>query len=614
METSDPQPNAGQANEPVIDTLENEKTAEVQTSGVLRIKERFILTAVKRVIQPQFLAEEDKDKLTTEDEYLPPDKKVKLSKSEKKKLSGRNKKRPRIIKVPRSEKLCPFLKDITAGEDAAKKCQYPGCSFLHDVDAYLQRKPANIGGTCYNFETFGKCSSGLTCRFGSSHISEKNYNVVNPEMWEKHSEVQHYSNSLAKEVQHSLWKHKYNFEKSEEALRQVTQAKIEANEVKSGAIGPVIDSMDREKRVDWKGKLYLAPLTTVGNLPFRRICKKFGADITCGEMAVAANILQGKKEEWALLRRHESEDIFGVQASSSLPGTSRFLLVLLCGNNAKVMTRCAQVIQEQTEVDFVDINMGCPIDLIYRQGGGSALLRRHSMLETMCKSMKQVLEVPLTLKMRTAIYQGKNVAHNLIPKAVTWGVDAITLHGRSKEQRYTKLADWAYIEECAKLAAPIPLIGNGDILSSEDAWSHLENSSVAGLMIARGALIKPWIFTEIKERRDWDISSHERLDILQEYVNFGLEHWGSDTEGVEKTRRFLLEWLSFLHRYVPVGILERPPQHINARPPPYQGRDELETLFSSPSCAAWIKITEMLLGPVQSDFQFLPKHKANAWG
>lgn len=186
------------------------------------------------------------------------------------------------------------------------------------------------------------------------------------------------------------------------------------------------------------------------------------------------------------------------------------------------------------------------------------------------------------------------------------------LHGRSREQRYTKLADWQYIQQCVEVASPMPLFGNGDILSYEDA-NRAKQTGVAGIMIARGALLKPWLFTEIKEQRHWDISSSERLDILRDFTHYGLEHWGSDTQGVEKTRRFLLEWLSFLCRYVPVGLLELLPQRINERPPYYLGRDYLETLMASQQAADWIRISEMLLGPVPPNFAFLPKHKANAY-
>lgn len=97
------------------------------------------------------------------------------------------------------------------------------------------------------------------------------------------------------------------------------------------------------------------------------------------------------------------------------------------------------------------------------------------------------------------------------------------------------------------------------------------------------------------------------------FSNYGLEHWGSDQQGVQNTRRFLLEWLSFLHRYVPAGLLEKPPQRMSQRPPHYFGRCDLETLLSSANSIDWIRISEMLLGPVQDGFNFIPKHKSNSY-
>lgn len=245
-------------------------------------------------------------------------------------------------------------------------------------------------------------------------------------------------------------------------------------------------------------------------------------------------------------------------------------------------------------------------------------MAKSNKLQQIVDGMYQVLgEINLTLKLRTGIYNNKNVAHRVIESIKERGshrVALFTLHGRSKEARYTRSADWDYIEECAKVADPVPLYGSGDIMSYEDLDAHINSESgVTGAMLGRGALIKPWIFTELKERRHWDISSNERLDMLKGFTNYGLEHWGSDDSGVEKTRRFLLEWLSFTCRYIPVGLLEVLPQKINERPFPYRGRDDLETLMASSYCNDWLKISEMLLGPVPESFVFLPKHKANAY-
>jgi tRNA-dihydrouridine synthase 3 len=132
-------------------------------------------------------------------------------------------------------------------------------------------------------------------------------------------------------------------------------------------------------------------------------------------------------------------------------------------------------------------------------------------------------------------------------------------------------------------------------------------------MIGRGALIKPWIFEEITTGQYLDKTSTERLEYVKQFVKFGLDTWGSDEHGVGTTRRFLLEWLSFAYRYVPIGLLERLPPKINERPPTYKGRDELETLMASGDYKDWIKIAEMFLGKAGDGFKFVPKHKSNSY-
>ena len=240
-------------------------------------------------------------------------------------------------------------------------------------------------------------------------------------------------------------------------------------------------------------------------------------------MAMSLQILQGHQPEWALVQRHESEDTFGIQ---------------LCGPSPQQMARVAQLVDEgHIKCDFVDINLGCPIDLVYTRGMGSGLMARKKPLEVMVRSMSSILarssQIPLTIKMRTGVYADKYLAHTLAPLSLKeWGASMVTIHGRSREQRYTRSADWKYIETCAKAAnedsivnefgGTVPIFGNGDIVNYEDYNNFLATApEVSGVMIARGALIKPWVFTEIKEQRHWDISASDRLDMIRDYVNYG---------------------------------------------------------------------------------------------
>ncbi|XP_050538477.1 tRNA-dihydrouridine(47) synthase [NAD(P)(+)]-like [Daktulosphaira vitifoliae] len=570
-------------NENMLTLVENnglnlniEPNTQYGNKGVACIKKEFIVEDHIPKLAINCISEKDKGQIT---DIEPPSKKQKCSKSV---LKGQNKSRNCTYFQDANSHLCPALVE---GFDKGS-CLNDKCKFLHNITQYLQNKPQDIDSTCYVYTLKGYCSRGLTCRFGQNHI-KNDYNYIDQIKYDNWLLNEKKHNMHGKEIVLQLRKKTYDFTKSNEAVKKIDNDKN---------IGPLIEE---NRVIDWTNKLYLAPLTTVGNLPFRRICKEFGADVTCSEMVLSSSLLQGHNQEWALTKRHESEDLFGIQ---------------ICGNNPYILTKSAQVLQETVDMDFIDLNLGCPLDQINRQGAGSALLLRSKKLEVCLKSMRTVLNVPLTVKTRSGVNKDQNITHDLIPMFKSSGVSLITVHGRSRDQRYTKMADWNYVNTCAKLADPIPVFSSGDIMSYEDyEKSKVEYPDISGVMIGRGALIKPWIFQEIKEKRHWDISSCERFEILKRFVNYGLEHWGSDTRGVETTRRFLLEWLSFCHRYIPVGILERVPQKVNERPPNYKGRNDLETLMASGNCADWIEISKMLLGPVPDGFQFLPKHKANSW-
>ncbi|XP_065357878.1 tRNA-dihydrouridine(47) synthase [NAD(P)(+)]-like [Calliphora vicina] len=528
---------------------------------------------------------------------------------------GQNKHRP-IYKEDRNLHLCHSL----INGPTEKKCALENCRYVHDLEQYMANKPEDLAEKCPVYEAKGYCPRGVTCRFAKCHLDSEGRNIKNPEYNENLPPST--CNGITSELQIRLRKRDYDFSRckqlvteseklrdarKEKQAAEKDQKQNEEEENKEKPVGSCVDEEEtkgrdvkQNKPIDFAEKLVLSPLTTVGNLPFRRICKEFGADITCGEMACCVPLVKGMTQEWALTKRHESEDIFGVQ---------------ICGNNPNIIAQTAQLLQETAKVDFLDLNIGCPIDLIYQQGGGSALMRRTNILELTvrtCAAMNPL--IPFTVKMRTGIYADKRVAHDLMPMVEEWGASAVTLHGRSREQRYTKNANWEYIEACAAKVKHIPVIGNGDILSYED---YMEKRKIAphvsSVMIGRGALIKPWIFKEIKEQKNWDPTSAERFEMMRKYVNYGLEHWGSDTKGVENTRRFLLEWQSFLYRYIPYDLMMEPPQKINQRPQSFRGRDEMETLMSSPNSQDWVKLSEMLLGPVPEGYTFMPKHKANSY-
>nr|XP_060614344.1 tRNA-dihydrouridine(47) synthase [NAD(P)(+)]-like isoform X7 [Anolis sagrei ordinatus] len=397
-----------------------------------------------------------------------------------------------------------------------EKCLFGSeCPWQHNLEKYIATKPPDIGDCCILFSLFGKCRYGIACRFAGAHSGQDCQNPVSKELCVEKPDVknQHMDKATAALMAFPFCKsmdYLKSFPKVETAMR------IPELDFTSDSLPEIPPVMPRKtvgvltdedlirlrpcekKKLDVLEKLYLSPLGKWGNVPFRRICKRFGADITCSSLP--QNVYRWNLENFGeFFHRHESEDLFGIQ-----------------------------------------------------------------------------------------------------------------LHGRPKVIPMSEPADWNYISHCAHIARPMPLFGNGDIFSFEDAIKAKE-TGVSGVTIARAALVKPWIFTEIKEMRHWDISARERLDMLKDFTAYGLEYWGTDTNGVEKTRAALLQWLYYLCSYIPVGLREHFPPQCGDEHPLFLSGDYLEVLLSSQKVTDMVKISEMFLGPVSPGFTFPLEHDVNGY-
>ncbi|HEX9203890.1 MAG TPA: tRNA-dihydrouridine synthase family protein [Vicinamibacteria bacterium] len=287
------------------------------------------------------------------------------------------------------------------------------------------------------------------------------------------------------------------------------------------------------------GKLWLAPLTFGGNLPFRRLCVEFGAEVTVGEMAVVYKLLRDRNREFALLRSHPDEPVFGAQLAERKPDALAEGARIAAARGAR----------------FVDLNCGCPIDAIARHGLGASLLKKPGRLARLVEAMAKAVPVPVTVKLRTGWREGKENVAEVARACEEAGAAAITIHGRTREQRYSKAADWDLIGRVAA-ERTVPVVGNGDILTHYEARQRMARSGVTSVMLARGALIKPWLFREIREGRSWLPTPEERFAVIWRFVGLLREHFGEDERGRRRALGFLPWHLNFFCRYRPLPEAE----------------------------------------------------------
>lgn len=320
----------------------------------------------------------------------------------------------------------------------------------------------------------------------------------------------------------------------------------------------------------------MAPMTKGSNLPYRRLCIELGARVLVSEMVVARRLKQRRQSEFALIRRAPHEPCFGVQ---------------LAGNKPDEMAWAAALV-ESRGADFIDVNLGCPIDHFTRMGLGAALARQPGRVARIVTAMRAAVKVPVTVKIRLGWNRDALNYLDVAKAAVDAGAAALTVHGRTREARYRQAADWDRIAEVAA-AVPVPVVGNGDLLFGHEVADRLRTTGCAAVMVARGVLISPWLFREVTDGYQ-DITAEARLALYRRYVALGLEHWGDDDHGRTRLREFLRWHLGFWCRYAPRRADGTWPT-MQQREGSWATRSPLESLLARSDDAALDYVTDQLL-------------------
>jgi tRNA-dihydrouridine synthase 3 len=315
------------------------------------------------------------------------------------------------------------------------------------------------------------------------------------------------------------------------------------------------------------GALVMAPMTKGSNLPYRRLCVELGARVTVSEMTMARRLKQRRRGETALVRRWPGEPYFGVQVAGTNPAEMGW----------------AAAFVEAAGADFVDVNLGCPIDHFTRKGLGAAIGRQPSRIRRIVEAMTAAAGIPVTVTIRLGWNEETRNPIDPARAAVDGGAQAIFVHGRTRNARYRLAADWDAIGEVAA-AVPVPVVGHGDVLFPHELDDALARAGCAGVRVARGALIKPSIFREAGRGYE-DIAAADRLALYRRYVALAIEHWGGDAYGLERVEQFVRWHLDFWHRYVPRHVDGAYPT-MQGREPQAEPRDPLEALLSRSDPAA----------------------------
>ncbi|REJ77671.1 MAG: tRNA dihydrouridine synthase DusB [Acidobacteria bacterium] len=251
--------------------------------------------------------------------------------------------------------------------------------------------------------------------------------------------------------------------------------------------------------------LVLSPMAGVTDFTFRRLLKRRGGiGMTVSEFISVEGMTRNSPQSKRMMRFLEEERPFAVQ---------------IFGANVKRMAMAAEM-AEDVGADILDVNCGCPAPKVVKKGGGSGLLRNLPLLEEILKEIKSAISIPLTLKIRSGFSNSDINCVDVAKLAEQCGVEHLALHGRTREQRYTGLADWDLVKEI-KDAVSIPVSGNGDVTSVESALQRFEETSCDGILIGRGAMQNPWLFRQIQDalegREPYEPTLQDKQEVLLEF-------------------------------------------------------------------------------------------------
>ncbi|EMP03595.1 tRNA dihydrouridine synthase DusB [Leptospira santarosai] len=278
-------------------------------------------------------------------------------------------------------------------------------------------------------------------------------------------------------------------------------------------------------RVTIPGRISLSPMAGISDSPTRKICRKFGAAFSYTEFVNADELVHRAPKALNMFRFDRKE---------------RPITFQIFGNRLEIIAEAAEIIQE-LKPDIIDLNMGCSTRKVSLRGAGAGLLRKPTLAGKIIEAIKKRVNVPVTAKIRLGWDSGNRNYLEVSKILEESGANALTVHGRTKEMAYTGLADWDAIGEI-KTRRKIPIFGNGDIKSYEEANSKIDKYALDGVLVGRAAIGNPWIFSEIKkEKLCWnDIST-----VILEHLRWMVEDFGEEF-GLVLFRKHLVKYLSGL--------------------------------------------------------------------